>query len=189
MVDKCLPNLMKSRRFLARGTVNIWSAACSTGEEPYTLAMVLADYFAGHTGDYCILASDISHEVLAKARKAIYSKECTNTIPTAMKYKYLMRGTGSQNGKYRIVPELRKKITFTHMNLMNRNFNVCTPMDMIFCRNVIIYFDKETNIRLMKRFYEHLAPGGYLFIGHSETLTGVNSQFRLVAPTIYQRDE
>lgn len=169
--------------------IKVWSAGCSTGEEPYTIAMVLSDYFRHHPGDYRILATDICTSVLEKARQGIYESKELENIPPQYKYKYLMRGKGAQAGRWRIVPEIRKKVDFGRFNLVSDDYDIGGPFDVIFCRNVIIYFDAETNARLIDRFYRHLVPGGYLFIGHSETLTGKNEHFKSVAPTVYRKPE
>ena len=167
--------------------IRIWSAGCSSGEEPYTLGMVLSDYYSQYQGDFKILATDVSTKVLHKAKTAIYSSEEIEKIPSDAKYKYLMRGKGSQSGNYRVVPELREKIQFQKLNFNDDNFNIEEQFDIIFCRNVIIYFDWQTKSRLINKFYDYLVPGGYLFIGHSETLNGMNDKFRPVAPTVYRK--
>ena len=171
--------------------LNVWSAGCSSGEEPYTIAMVLADFMDGRTtGDFSVFATDISTRVLKTAQKGIYPESATEPVPQALKHKFLMRGKGSQTGFYRVVPELRNRVQFQRFNLNNgRNFGIKTRMDIIFCRNVIIYFDRETQKKLFEKFYEQLMPGGYLFIGHSESLHGINDRFKPVATAIYRRPE
>ncbi len=167
----------------------MWSAGCSTGEEPYTLAMVVAGFLdEKRLGDFSILATDISTRVLDTARKAIYSEEAVVPVPHRLKQKFLLRGKGPQKGFARIDPGLRKKISFQRLNLnIGNNFGIRNPMDIIFCRNVIIYFDRPTQIKLFEKFYAQLAPGGYMFIGHSETLTGINEAFHAVGPSIYRK--
>jgi len=198
---QALPNLVDPMHNGGRKKLNIWSAGCSSGEEPYTLAMVLAEFFTERQNkaqvdaksltrpldQFSILATDISTQVLETAKKAIYPKRIVEPVPTMMKQRYLMRGKGAQSGFYRVVPELRSRINFQRFNLINEDFNLEENMDVIFCRNVIIYFDRQTQIKLFEKFYNQLVPGGYLFIGHSESLHGINDRFRLVANTTYRK--
>lgn len=183
LVNKVLPEIIESgtQRF------KIWSAGCSSGEEAYTIAMVLADYFEKQTGNFSIIATDISTRMLSEAKRAIYEKAEIESVPKSLIRKYLMRGKGSQIGNYRVVPELRQHISFCRLNLVDRNLALDEKMDIIFCRNVTIYFDNPTKKALFKRFYDNLKPGGFFFIGHSETLNGFNSDFIQVAPTIYRK--
>ncbi len=169
--------------------LNVWSAGCSSGEEPYTIAMALAEFFSKNSGgDFSILASDISSRVLETARKGIYSEGATEAVPFELKRKYMMRGKGGQKGLCRIVPELCNRIRFQRINLnTGRNFGINARMDIIFCRNVIIYFDRETQKQLFEKFYTQLVPGGYLFIGHSETLHGINDRFKAVTVATYRK--
>lgn len=187
LVKKVLPDLTASENFNERKMVNIWSAGCSTGEEAYTLTMVMSEYFSGNKSKFRILATDISPKVLQTGHDAIYSESIIQPIPVSLRQKYLMRGTADKKGLFRIIPPLRERVTFKQLNLMDSKFNVDTDMDIIFCRNVIIYFDKETQKELFKKFYKHLVPGGYLFIGSSETLYGVNSDFVPAGPTVYRK--
>ena len=167
----------------------IWSAGCSTGEEPYTMAMVLNDYAAGHHGfKFSILASDICTQVIQKAATAIYSEDRTDTIPLAMKQKYLLRSKDRSKGLVRMAPVLRNAVSFMRVNFMDDHFGIKEKMDVIFCRNVVIYFDKETQARLMMKFHRQLVDGGYLFIGHSETLNGLGVPFTQVANTVYRKE-
>ncbi len=172
-----------------RKSLLVWSAGCSTGEEPYTLAMVVANFMDGkQNGNYSILATDISTRVLGVAKEATYAEAEVAPVPLTLKKKYLMRGKGPQKGFARIVPSLRKRVSFQRLNLNKGNhFGIRTPMDIIFCRNVIIYFDRKTQTKLFEKFYAQLAPGGYMFIGHSETLTGINDAFLGVGPSIYRK--
>ena len=197
---QALPDLVGSMHNGSRKKLNVWSAGCSSGEEPYTLAMVLSEFFTERQNkaqadaksltrpldQFSILATDISTQVLETAKNAIYPKRIVEPVPTMMKQRYLMRGKGAQSGFYRVVPELRSRITFQRLNF-NKDFNLGELMDVIFCRNVIIYFDRQTQIKLFEKFYNQLVPGGYLFIGHSESLHGINDRFRLVANTTYRK--
>ena len=188
LLSQALPTLYQSRPLTARNRLNVWSAGCSTGEEPYTLAMVLAEFFKDNKeGNFSMLATDISTKVLTAAKCAIYPKELVESVSPMLKHKYLMRGKGSQTGLYRVVPELRGRVIFQRINLTGSTFGIRSPMDIIFCRNVIIYFDRQTQIILFKKLYNQLSPGGYLFIGHSESLHGVNDQFVPVATCVYRK--
>ncbi len=163
--------------------INVWSAGCSSGEEPYTLAMVLEECGCR----FFILATDISTKVLEKARLAVYDEERISPIPLDMKRKYLLKSKDPSKKLYRIVPELRECVRFRRINLMDNDFGFREPMDIIFCRNVIIYFDMKTKERLIEKFCNCLIEGGYLFMGHSETLFGFDAPLKQVAPTIYKR--
>lgn len=167
----------------------IWSAGCSTGEEPYTMAMVLSDYAAAnHDFKFSILASDICTQVIQKASSAIYGEDRTDTIPLSMKKKYLLRSKDRSKGLVRIAPELRSSVSFKRVNFMDDQFGIHERQDAIFCRNVVIYFDKPTQAALMKKFHRQLVTGGYLFIGHSETLNGLDVPFSQVANTVYRKE-
>ncbi len=183
--DRVLPewrDKYKSRR------LQVWSAGCSTGQEPYTLAMVLQEFAGREAGfDYQILATDISTRVLEQAQKAIYTEAVLEPVPAVMKSKYLMKSKDRQSGLARIVPELRAKIRFRRLNFLDDDFGLREPMDIIFCRNVIIYFDRPTQARLLQKFYGHLRPGGHIFMGHSETLSGLDVPLVSVAPTAYRK--
>ena len=167
----------------------IWSAGCSTGEEPYTMAMVLHDFAAANHGfKFSITASDIDTQVLQKAAAGVYGEDRTETIPLALKKRYLLRSKDRSKGLVRIVPELRSSISFKRVNFMDDHFGISEKMDAIFCRNVVIYFDKPTQTALMNKFHRQLVDGGYLFIGHSETLNGLGVPFAQVANTVYRKE-
>ncbi len=188
LTQKALPTILNKRDRSAANPVRIWSAGCSSGEEPYTLAMVLSDFAAEQHGcRFSILASDISTRILETARKAIYPEERTDDIATHIKKRYLLRSRDRQRGLIRICPELRAMITFKRINFMDNDFGLSEKMDIIFCRNVVIYFDKETQQNLMQKFHRQLRPGGYLFLGHSETLNGIDVDFKAVGSTVYQK--
>ena len=167
-------------------SLNFWCAGCSTGEEPYSLAMVLAEYF-GNTHNFTIFASDLSTQALRTARQAVYSNALGASIPFGLRQKYTLTGHGSQVGRFRIVPELRKRVTFDRVNLIAPDWQVPCAMDVVFCRNVMIYFDPKTRGRVVTEFRRHLKADGYLFIGHSETLGGIDRGLGLVQvkPTVY----
>jgi len=166
----------------------IWSAGCSSGEEPYTMAMVLADYAAAHAGfDFVVTATDISTKVLAIAQRGVYGDDRLITVADHFKRKYLMKGQGKSAGHHKIVPELQEKIAFRRLNFLDDSFEVGKhPFDVIFCRNVIIYFDRQTQVGLFTKFFRHLVPGGCICIGHSETMPGLEDKFVRVAPAVYK---
>lgn len=177
--DRVLPNLKSNR-------LRIWSAACSSGEEPYSIAMLLAESLPNFKKwDIRILATDISTKVLAKAKEAVYDAEILEPIPQGWRQKYFVK-EDSQGKTYRVVPQLRNLISLARLNFMDK-FPMRGPFDVIFCRNAMIYFDKPTQADLVSRFYDLIAPGGYLFVGHSESLTGANHKFRYIQPAVYQK--
>lgn len=187
LVDRVLPDLVERTGAGLRRPLVIWSAGCSTGEEPYTLAMVLAEYALKVQGfKFQILASDISTQVLERASMAIYDEEKVAPVPPSMRKRYLLRSKDRDKRRVRIVPELRATLSFRRINFME-DFGMREQMDIIFCRNVIIYFDRQTQERLLRRFGDHLHPGGYLFMGHSETLSGLALPYVPVAPTVYRK--
>lgn len=187
LTSKLLPHwqetLNESRRF------KIWSAGCSSGEEPYTMAMVLGEYAEKNNRrsfDYEIIATDISTRVLDHAKKAVYHADRVHPVPPAICRKYLLKNRDPNNPLVRIVPELRKKVRFGRMNFMDEHFALPDKMDVIFCRNVIIYFDKKTQEALVRKFCQNLRPGGHLFLGHSESLHGFELPLVQIAPTVYR---
>lgn len=166
----------------------IWSAGCSTGEEPYTLAMVLSEYARTHPGfSFRILATDISTVVLEKAARGIYSTDAVRPVPHALKVRYFMRGREPGSTRVRVVPELRRTIEFRRLNFMDSNYEIQTRTDAMFCRNVIIYFDRPTQQSILAKLTQHLQPEGYLFMGHSETLHDLDLPVEPVAPALYRR--
>lgn len=166
----------------------VWSAGCSTGEEPYTIAMVLNEYKAEHPAfHFDLLATDISTHVLDKAFKGIYRQERIDGVQPALRQKYFMRSRDRDRKLVRVAPELRAQVRFRRLNFMDADYDLRRPLDIIFCRNVIIYFDRPTQQRLISRFCKHLRPGGYLFMGHSETLSGLHVPLVNAGPMIYRR--
>jgi chemotaxis protein methyltransferase CheR len=165
-----------------------WSSACSTGAEPYTLAMVLAEFAERSSGvDYSILATDLSTDVLQTARLGIYADSLVEPVPAGLRRKYVMAPAKPGRREVRIVPKLRSHIGFGRMNLMDTAYGVGDPMHIVFCRNVLIYFDKPTQAKVLGRLCNCLVPGGYLFIGHSESIAGIDLPVRQVSNTIFQR--
>ena len=188
LTGKALPALLSIQGNWGRKKIQIWSAACSTGEEPYTLAMVLSEFSDHCSGfDFSILATDISTEVLGKAEQATYEIDKIEPIPLPMRKKYLLKSRDSSKGIVRMAPEIRQKVTLLRLNLMDTRYAVPKDVHIIFCRNVLIYFDAPTQERVIRQFCEHLAPGGFLFMGHAETLNNLNVPLSYEAPTIYRK--
>jgi chemotaxis protein methyltransferase CheR len=183
-----LPRILEARSGMALRHLRIWSAGCSTGEEPYTLAMVLSEHAERNIRfHFRVLATDISTVVLEQAERAVFRSELVQPVPAELRRRYLLRSKDPQNRLYRVVPELRRMVEFRRLNLMDSNFGIEEPVDVIFCRNVIIYFDPPTRARLLQRFTRQLRPGGYLFLGHSETLHGLDVPLIPSGPTVYRK--
>ncbi|MCA9468238.1 MAG: protein-glutamate O-methyltransferase [Nitrospira sp.] len=168
--------------------LKIWSSASSSGEEPYTIAMTLHDAIPDISRwDIKILASDISTRVLAKAAAGIYEEERISQLPKDVVRRFFLKGRGMQSGKFKVRPDVAQLVNFRRINLMDASFPIRSSLDVIFCRNVMIYFDRPTQAKLMEKFYRYLRPGGYLFIGHSESLQWIEHSFQYLQPTIYQK--
>lgn len=164
--------------------LRIWSAGCSSGEEPYTLAMVTAEAFRGARGwDIKILATDLDTEILGKAVEGVYPTQSVSPVPREYLVKYFSRSKES----YEVNPGLKSMVSFRRLNLTDGTFPMKNPFDIIFCRNVIIYFDSKTKEELLNKFHRHLKDGGYMFIGHSESLMHMKDKFRYLKHTIYQK--
>jgi len=165
---------------------DVWCCACSTGEEPYSIAMTLAEAFARPNPPVSILASDLDTQVLSKAAEGIYLLERIERLTPERVRRFFLRGTGAQAGQARVRAELRSSVTFQRINLLEQSWPVRGPFDAIFCRNVMIYFDKQTQAAILRRFAPLLRPDGLLFVGHSESLFHVSDVFRLRGKTVYQ---
>ena len=184
--DEILPKWWESDPGADR-VFNIWSAGCSTGEEAYTLAIVLNEFAQKNIGfEYSILGTDISNEVVQTARRAIYPVEKVEEFSDRLKRKYLMKSKDKKANKVRIVPEIRAQVNFKVLNFLE-DFEINKTMHVIFCRNVIIYFEKAVQEKIIQKLCDQLCSGGYLFIGHSETLTGLNLPLQLEKPTVYKK--
>lgn len=167
---------------------NLWCAGCSSGEEPYTLAMVLAEYATRREGfDFSLLATDISTRVLDLARTGIYREELIQPVALPLRTKYLLRRKDATRAEVRIVPELRRKIAFHELNFMHADYAVKDRFEVIFFRNVMIYFDKPTQQAVIRKLARHLVPGGFLFVGHSESLAGLDIPVSVVGPAVYRK--
>jgi chemotaxis protein methyltransferase CheR len=168
--------------------IRVWSAACSTGEEPYSLAMLLRTHFPAESGwNIEILASDLSTKVLATAREGVWPYQRASEIPPAYLRAYMLRGVRSEEGKIRAQANIRALIEFRRINLNEERYPVDGLFDLIFCRNVLIYFNRETKAAVVNRLAHHLSPTGLLFLGHSETLHGAAHALRHAGPTAYGR--
>lgn len=187
LVRASLPELVRNSGAGIKRSLGVWSAGCSSGEEPYTLAMVLSEVAAGLPGfRFMILGTDISATMLDMARRAVYSEEKIAPIPLRLRQKYLLRSKDKGRSLIKIAPELRAHANFRRLNFMDSDFGMREKMDIIFCRNVLIYFDRETQEQLINRFCQYLSPGGFLFLGHSETTNGLNVPLKQVIPTVYR---
>jgi len=180
--DHVLPEVHASKH------LRVWSSAASSGEEPYSIAMSLRDALP----DICrwnikILASDISTRALAKAASGLYEAERVSQLSKELVHRHFLCGKGPQAGMFKIRPEVASQVVFRRINLMDRTFPIRSPLDVIFCRNVMIYFDRATQAQLIGKFFRYLRPGGYVFIGHSESLQWVDHQLTYVKPTIYRK--
>lgn len=182
--DKVLPYLAST---VKDRDLRIWSAGCSSGEEPYTLAMLLQEYFSEQKPlwDTKILATDISVKVLEEGEKGIYTKDSLDHLPSLWKLQYF---TKMDDENYRISDKLRNEVVFRVFNLMEEAFPFKKKFHTIFCRNVMIYFDARTKIELVHKLYEHTEPGGYLFIGHSESIPKDAMEYRYIMPAVYRKE-
>ena len=166
--------------------LTVWSAGCSSGEEPYSLAMLLLKHFPPDQGWFVeILATDISTRVLEKARAAIFPMEKAKEIPREFLRAYMLKGTGEQTGFMRASPELQRMVRFARLNLSADSYPIDGAFDLIFCRNVLIYFDQESKRKVINGLLQHLASSGLLFVGHSEHLGGISPGLKSVASTVY----
>jgi chemotaxis protein methyltransferase CheR len=163
----------------------VWSAACSSGEEPYSIAMTLAECLP--QWEWNIEGTDISRVVLEQAEAGIYTQDAVAQVPREVLRKHFQRGFGPQEGKYRVKAALRQRVSFQQLNLLERDPPFEDRFQAIFCRNVMIYFDRSTQEELIARLTRRLVPGGYLFVGHSESLTGLRHSLRIVRAAVYQR--
>ena len=189
LTEIALPSLHLDCAYLMP-CVRVWSAACSTGEEPYTLAMVLEEYAAEHTGfNYAVLGTDVSTRVLAKARRAIYPEEQIGPVALRLRRKYLLRSRGERGALVRMVPALRQRVSFHHLNFVAENYQIQERFEIIFLRNVLIYFDKATQEAVVNKVCRYLQPGGYLFVGHSESLSELNVPVKRMHASIYRKPE
>ncbi|MGE5506796.1 MAG: CheR family methyltransferase [Actinomycetota bacterium] len=186
LTTEALPRLLS----MGRGSeqpLRVWSAGCSNGAEPYTLAMVCQDFADRHPRfRFEIAASDLSTTMLSEAARAIYPHHAIEPVPMEMRKRYLLRDPLSD--EVRIAPELRRLVSFFRINLMDSDYGLRQQQDIVFCRNLIIYFDKQTQRLVLERLCRMVRPGGYLVLGHSESITGLSLPLRPVAATFFLRE-
>ncbi len=186
--ETALPTVIDRLKKQNRKDLRIWCAGCSSGEEPYTLLMLMMEYLGSEysSWDAGILATDISDRALTVARRGVYATDRVMQLPEHLRRKYF---TAAGQGEMAVVDKVKKEATFRRFNLMNPTFPFKKPFQMIFCRNVMIYFDQPTREALVSRYHQHTEPGGYLFIGHSETLGRTQTLYRYLKPALYQKGE
>ncbi|NMB42987.1 MAG: protein-glutamate O-methyltransferase CheR [Clostridiales bacterium] len=182
--EEVLPYLKKK---VSDKDLRIWSAGCSTGEEPYTLAMIIDEFFGKEKlfWNTQILATDISSKVLDVAKKGVYNNDSIAKMPSEKRLKYFKK---ISDEKSEVVDQIKKEVIFARLNLMNETFPFKKKFHTIFCRNVMIYFDSKTKMDLVNRFYEITEPGGYLFIGHSESLIRSQTKYKYIMPAVYRKE-
>lgn len=186
--DTALPTVVEKLKQQKRKDLRIWCAGCSSGEEPYTLLMLMMEYFGNEysSWDAGILATDISDRALSIARRGAYSTDRVMQLPEHLRRKYF---TPTRDGEMEVIDKVKREATFRRFNLMNATFPFKKPFQMIFCRNVMIYFDQPTREALVGRYHQFTEPGGYLFIGHSETLGRNQTLYKYLKPALYQKGE
>lgn len=184
--DKALPEFAQN----GLRKINVWSAGCSSGEEPYTLAIVLKEFIRNNTtpiSHFSVTGTDISTKVLDKAYNAVYDLESVLPLSDHIKKTYFLKSTVQKKGVARVKPDLRSYVTFRRLNFMDNDFCMPDMYEVIFCRNVLIYFDKPTQEKVIRKFMKYLVPNGYLFLGHSETIFSMDLPLRTCAPTVYKK--
>jgi chemotaxis protein methyltransferase CheR len=187
VASQVLPKLEDRLQRGVQKEIRVWSAGCSTGEEPYGLAMLLRHHLDASAGNLIrILATDLSTRVLGIAKAGLYTEERVKNVPAAIRAQGFVEELAHGARRYRIAADVRRCVTFGRVNLME-SWPMSGPFDIIFCRNVMIYFDKPTQEKLVNRFYALLRPGGYFLVGHSESLAGIQHSYRYVRPTIYAK--
>lgn len=182
--DYMVKNILPEWKTPGKPELKIWSAASSSGEEPYSLAMVVSNFFGYTKPRASIVASDISEHVLKQAREGVYNTERTSKLPSGWVTRYFKK---LPDGQYQVNDQIRNMVTYKYFNLNDTNHWTRNTYDIIFCRNVMIYFDQPTKQALTKRIYDALKPGGYLFIGMSETLVNLQTEFKYLQPSIYKK--
>ena len=182
LTEEVLPSLEREK-------LRIWSTGCSSGEEPYSICIALLEYQrkTGHSFDLELLASDISTDILQKAANGIYKRESISPLENFLQKRYFLQGKGTQEGMVRVKKTIRSSVTFKWINLMDEVFPFAKDIDVIFMRNVLIYFDKETKYRVVRSMQDYLRSGGYLFLGHSESLYNINADLEAIGKTVYRK--
>lgn len=187
MVEQVLPDLVHTQGI---EEINLWSVAASTGQEAYTLAMVMEEFARKERQvRYRILGTDISEKVLKIAETGVYTEHQAKKIPDEYKTRYCLRSRNPAQKTIRFKPELRSRVLFRQLNLMDSDYRISRKYHIVFCRNVFIYFDRPTQKKVLERLYDRLAPGGYLFMGHSENIGSAALPLRSIASALYQKTE
>ncbi|MFP4367816.1 MAG: CheR family methyltransferase [Bacteroidales bacterium] len=185
LAENILPELIPVAR---NRPLKIWSAGCSSGEEAYTIAITISEFNSEGAGvDFSILGTDISTDILQKAVNAVYREDRTANIPISIKKRYFMKSRDPQNRTVRIIPEIRKKVSWKRLNFMESYYDIKDLYDIVFCRNVLIYFDRATQESVINKLCANLKQGGFFFLGHSESIMGMDVPLRALKPTIYQK--
>jgi len=185
LTNNYLPDFFKTS---GKKNLTIWCAGCSSGEEPYTLAMVLSEFQSKHpTFNFSIVASDISTSMLKIASRAVYDMRSLQQIPAVYRTKYLLKSKNPEKKLIRMMPSIRNKVRFLRHNLLEGRLPVNTQFDVVFCRNTLIYFDRKTQESVIGLLFQHLVPQGYLFLGHSESLVNMNFNAQHIASAIYKK--
>ncbi len=174
------------KKLQGKSPIKIWCSAASTGEEPYSIAMTAVEAFNSFNTPVTIVASDLDTNVLAVAAKGVYAHDRVDKLSPERLSRFFLRGTGAQDGNYTVKPELRRMITFQRLNLLEPNWLLRGPFDALFCRNVMIYFDKPTQYKILQRFAPLLSDNGLLFAGHSESFLHAADLFRSLGKTVYE---
>lgn len=183
--DTLLPEYYQDK---SNGLFKVWSAGCSTGEEPYTIAIELTEFMINNAGfDFSIFGTDLSTKVLKKAIEAVYPINRVDVIPLDLKKKYLLKSKNKEKNLVKVTTALRKKVTYDRLNFMDADYKVNEMYDLIFCRNVLIYFDRKNQENIINKLCRNLKHGGYIFFGHSESITGIDAPLTHIKPTIFRR--
>lgn len=186
LTQTVLPEFIQQRN--SSKTIKVWSAGCSSGEEPYTISIVLADFAEKNPGfDFSIVGTDISTQILQKAVDAIYKEDRVSIIPFETKKKYFLKSKDRTNPTVKVISELRRRVRFGRLNFMDSYYDISETFDVIFCRNVLIYFDRETQEKVIQKLCDKLRPDGYFFLGHSESIMNMQVPLKQVKPTIFKR--
>lgn len=186
LTDHVLPEFIEKQQ--GSKHLKVWSAGCSSGEEPYTIAIVLANFAEKHPSfDFSIIGTDISTQILQKAVDGVYKEDRVSIVPLETKRKYFLRSKDRANPTVKVAPNIRKKVRFGRLNFMDNSYDIPETFDVVFCRNVLIYFDRETQERVIDKLCTKLRSGGYFFLGHSESIMNMNLPLKQIKPTIFQR--
>lgn len=182
--DVALPEFIK----LNKRSLKIWSSACSSGEEPYTIAMVVNEFIEKNKSfPFEILATDLSTDILQKAYDGIYKRDRVATMPNYYLHKYFLKNKNPEKPLVKVIPGLRSKVNFQRLNLMLPGYDVAKDFDMVFCRNVLIYFERDVQESVINKLCRHLLPGGYFFLGHSESIINMTVPLEQIKPSIYRK--